>query len=369
MAARLLTVSLTCAVFLLGACTLPRGAAIDSEIAKVDTDSAQNFAVEQVSRASLDRLQSWPRTGGHTGYHWLEARRGPLAQRIRPGDQLTLTIWDNQIDSLVTDTGQKRTDVSQLQVSPSGEVFLPYVGDVKVSGKSPQAARALLQEKLDSVAPASQVQLSLNLGSANRVDLVSGVRAPGSFPLPDQNQSLLSLIAQGGGIDPNLRHPIVQLQRDGRTYRIPAKVLFADPSKNVTLRGRDQVVVVEDERFFIALGATGSEQEVTFKREQITALEALSMIGGVKSDRANLKGILVLREYTAAQMKQDPRNGPRKPQTIFVLDLTSADGLFAARNFQLHPGDTLLATESAVTSVRTVFGLIGSALGLANAVN
>lgn len=355
-------------VLLLSACTLPRGAAIEAEIAKADATAEADFAVEQVTRENVVHLQNWPRTGGGPGYRWFEARRVPQSSRIRAGDEITLTIWDNQANSLLASAGQKRSDISRLQVSPGGTVFVPYVGDVKISGMTTQEAREYLQDRLDPIAPSAQLQLQLEVGSGNKVDLVGGVRAPGSYPLADQNQTLLSLIAQGGGIDPGLRHPIVQLIRDGKTYRIPAKQLFADAGKNVTLRGRDQVVVVEDDRYFIALGATGREQQIAFEREEITALEALSLAGGVNDSRADLKGVLILREYSARDLRRD-RSGPSREQTIFVLDLTSADGLFAARKFQIHPGDTLLATESPITSVRTIFGLIGSVLGIANAAN
>jgi polysaccharide export outer membrane protein len=49
---------------------------------------------------------------------------------------------------------------------------------------------------------------------------------------------------------------------------------------------------------------------------------------------------------------------------VFTFDLTSADGLFAARQFQIQSGDTVLATESPVTNARTILGLFGSVFGV-----
>ena len=46
-------------------------------------------------------------------------------------------------------------------------------------------------------------------------------------------------------------------------------------------------------------------------------------------------------------------------------DLTTADGLFSAGEFRILSGDLVYATESPVTSASTVFGILGSALGLA----
>ena len=56
-------------------------------------------------------------------------------------------------------------------------------------------------------------------------------------------------------------------------------------------------------------------------------------------------------------------------QVVFTLDLTSADGLFAARKFQIQPDDTVLATESPITSAQTVFGLVGAVLGVSAQAN
>jgi polysaccharide export outer membrane protein len=61
--------------------------------------------------------------------------------------------------------------------------------------------------------------------------------------------------------------------------------------------------------------------------------------------------------------------GPAHPRTVFVINLTTADGLFSAGKFDIHPDDVVLATESAVSNVRTVFGLIGSVFGLASQTN
>lgn len=356
------------AMFVLAGCSLPRGAALETEIAQANQSEEQGYSVEYVTRDNLKSLASWPETGWHGHYHWLASQSGPGYARIQAGDTVSLTIWDNEVNSLLTSEGQKQTQINDMIVSPSGEIFVPYVGQVRISGMTVADARENVQSQLENFAPSAQLQLTHEPGTNSTVDLVSGVTRPGSYPLESLNVSLLSMIAAGGGISPSLNYPIVQLMREGRTYRIPAKTLLEDASKNVTMRGKDKVIVVDDDRYFIALGATGSERQVFFEQEKLTALEALSILGGLNDSRANLKGVLILREYGRKQLRSD-RSGPSEEDTVFVVDLTSADGLFAARNFQIYPGDTVLATESSVTSVQTVFGLIGSAVGLANRLN
>ena len=57
------------------------------------------------------------------------------------------------------------------------------------------------------------------------------------------------------------------------------------------------------------------------------------------------------------------RPGPYHNRVIFSLDLTTADGLFSARNFPIRSEDAVLATESPVTAIETVLGLFGTAFG------
>ena len=58
------------------------------------------------------------------------------------------------------------------------------------------------------------------------------------------------------------------------------------------------------------------------------------------------------------QLRADGIGGPKLPQVVFTVDLTSADGLFAARSFEVHPGDLLMVTESPMVSVTQVVALV-----------
>ena len=71
----------------------------------------------------------------------------------------------------------------------------------------------------------------------------------------------------------------------------------------------------------------------------------------------------MLREYSVRHLRSDG-SAPRMQQVVFTFDLTSADGLFAARNFEINPNDTVLATESVITQAQVVFALMGSVFGL-----
>lgn len=347
---------------MLAACSLPRGAALQSEILDDVKNGVADFQLVLVDRSTMAELERWPRGGTHPHHNWIPHHRGPSTPVIAPGDMIHLSVWDSEQNSLLTSPSQMVVDINNLNVTPQGTIFVPYLDEVVVGGATPDAARRRIQESFSVIIPSAQVQLRVTPGQKNLVDLVGGVAKPGAYPLPDRDYSVLSLLSAGGGIMPGLRNPQLRLIREGRIFGVSADHLFADPALDTTLRGGDKVLVEEDDRYFLALGATGSEELVYFEKDELSALDVLSIVGGVSDRRADPKGVLILREYPADALYSDGP-GPLQERVIFSLDLTSADGLFSARRFLIRSGDVVLATESPVTAVETVLGLFGSAVG------
>lgn len=354
--------------FGLTACALPRGAALSSEVLREQDNKDADFQVVAVSRANVARLADWPVTGNAGLAGWPKRSSGSSNPVIRAGDTLDLSIWDSQENSLLTGGDQKMVQLPGMVVSGNGSIFLPYIGQVKVSGLTPSDARAKLQTAMAQAAPAAQVQLSYKAGGQNSVDVVTGVAKPGSYDLVDRNQTILSTLSQAGGVATGLRNPVVRLIRGSETHEIWLRNLLDNGANNILTMGGDKVIIEQDERYFTALGAASAEKIVYFDQPRITGLEAMSMMGGLTDTRANPEGVLVLREFPSKALRGDEA-GPQKTQVVFTFDLTTADGLFAARQFQINPLDTVLATESPVVAAQTVTTLFGSLLGLAQRLN
>ena len=356
----------------LAGCNLPRGAAFESEILQAsggssESDVARDFAVEPVTRAQLARFAAWPQPEVES-LGWIGHQDGPANRIIAPGDVLALTLWNTEENSLLTGPGQRAITMDAVTVSSTGEVFMPYIGTISVAGMSPDRAREVIETRFIEVTPSAQVQLEIRESLGSMVSLVGGVSNPGSYPMRDQSVTVLSLIAEGGGVPPALNNPQIRLIRGDQIYGTSIDRLYANPALDTTLRAGDKVIVEPDERFFLSLGAAGSEAVHPFPRDEITAIEALSIIGGVSDTRANPKGILVLRDYPTTAIKADG-SGPPHERVVFTLDLTSADGLFSAGQFPILSGDLVYATESPVTTAQTVFSILGSSLGIVQRVS
>jgi polysaccharide export outer membrane protein len=342
---------------LLAGCALPRAAPTPTEVLRGTESADSAVQVVPVTRAMLDELARWPAPAGLTRIDWPTASAQPVARTIRPGDQLQVAVWDSQRDSLIATEAQRVAQMQAMTVAATGRVFIPYVGEVRVAGLTADQARREIEAQLRTAVPDGQVQLAVTPGAGNTIDVVTGVVRPGRVALGETSPTILSVLAEAGGISPSLRNPLVRLNRAGRGYAIPARVLFADPAHDIQLRGGDRILVEEDQRRFVALGASGRQEVVPFARDEISALDALSSVGGLNATRANLTGLMVLREYPASALRETGP-GPRRPWVVFSFDLSSAEGLFAASNFRIAPEDVVLATESPVPAVAQLIGLL-----------
>ena len=359
---------------LLAACgTMPRGAGLQSEVLQESQAAGRSavkdalpsdFAVEAITRDKLNLYDGWPARAQGRGYSWPKGQ-GRAAVTIAPGDTLTVSVWVSEDNSLITGPGQRVAALPPAVVSPSGQIFLPYAGQIDVGGRSQEKARSLIEEAYAAVTPSAQVQLVAQSGRQSSASVVSGVANPGAFPLIDSGTTVLDMLAQAGGVPDAVKNPQLRLQRGDTTFGTALKSVFQDTEMNIPVQGGDRIFVEKDARYFLALGAAGSKAQHYFPQDRVSALDALSIIGGLQDARANAQGILILRSYAPGDVRADG-SGPRHTRTIFTIDLTSADGLFSAGEFRIQPGDLVYVTESPLLGARNVLALIGSVFGLAN---
>lgn len=360
------------ALVVAGCESTPRGSGLQSEVLETRAASGksavndalpQDFAVEPITRESMGRFASWPaRTQGRS-YSW-PSDQGGRARQINPGDTISISIWVSEDNSLLTAPGQRVAEMPPMTVSPGGQVFLPYIGQIDLSGKSQERARAAIEEAYVKVTPSAQVQLRSVEGRQSSASVVGGVSNPGSYPLSDSGVTVLDMLALSGGVPETVKNPQVRLQRGNTTYGISLDRVMKDTALNVPVQGGDRLFVESDERYFLSLGAAGSRAQHYFPQDHVSALDAMSIIGGLEQERADAKGILVLRSYDPGVVRADG-SGPRHARTIFTIDLTNADGLFSAGEFHIQPGDLIYVTESPLVSSRNVLSLVGSVFGLA----
>ncbi|MCK0171607.1 polysaccharide biosynthesis/export family protein [Aliiroseovarius sp. S1123] len=350
-------------VLALASCGAPRGAALQSEIVGGNAESSADLAVYTVSKATLPAIASWPAPNADGDYTWPSRGSAAVDKPIRPFDRVDVIVWDSEESSLLSSPSQNTVEMKNMLVSSGGTIFLPFVGSVHIAGMSHSAARARIQRKYVEAIPSAQVQLNVTQGTRGTVSMVSGVSRPGPITLDDPSFTVLHAIAASGGPDKSLNNPSIKLIRGNQTYLRPLAEVMSNASFDTYLRPGDKLALQDDSRYFRSLGAASKEALIPFSKSEISALDAMSLIGGLSDTRANPKGILILREYPQSAVRPDDQ-GPDNARSVFVIDLTTADGLFSADKFQIHSKDTVLVTESAIAASNTLLRLIRQLTGI-----
>lgn len=292
---------------------------------------------------------------------------------IAAGDVLALTIYENvKDDPLLGNTGQRVSSLSQIQVDGDGYIFIPYAGRIKAAGQTPEELRQTVTGKLEEQTPDPQVLISRAAGDGSTVT-VSGAIAQGVYPIERPSRTLSGMIASAGGVTVNPEAAIIRVTRGAATGQVWLQDLYANPRLDIALRPGDQIVVEEDSRTFVALGATGAQRMISFETQTVSAIEALAIVGGLNSALADPTGVFVLRTEPArvanAVLGRSDLTGAQR--IIYVLDLTQATGIFDARDFLVRDGDTVYVTEAPYVqwtkTLSAITGTAGAASGLATA--
>ncbi|MEM7295360.1 MAG: polysaccharide biosynthesis/export family protein [Pseudomonadota bacterium] len=295
---------------------------------------------------------------------------------IRPGDTLSLTIWENVDNPLLGGTGQGAATLGEVQVDGAGFIFVPYAGRIRASGSAPESIRQTITQRLSEQTPDPQVEVRRLAGDGSTVSIVGdAVGGQGIFPIERPTRTLSAMLAQAGGITTGPDVAQVTVIRGDQSGTIWFQDLFDDPRLDISLRGGDRIIVQEDSRSFTALGATGSQSRVTFDSQTISAIEAIATVGGLSSNVADPQGVFVLRNEPAEIARAvTGRGGLQGDQRVaYVLDLTQPNGMFMARDFAIRDGDTVYVTEAPIVTwnktISAITGSLGNVNSLANTVS
>jgi polysaccharide export outer membrane protein len=292
---------------------------------------------------------------------------------ISPGDTLGITVFENvKDDPLLGNTGQRVSQLSEVQVDGQGFIFIPYAGRIKAAGQTPEGIRQAISRKLDAQTPDPQVTVARLAGDGSSVTLSGSVAAPGTYPIERPTRTLASMLAKAGGVAVDPAVAIVRVTRNGQTGKVWLKDLWENPSLDIALRPGDQIVIEEDQRRFTALGATGSQSLVPFESETLSAIEALATVGGLQTTAADPTGVFVFRNESAeiANVVLGRNDLQGAQRMVYVLDLTSPTGMFEARDFLIRDGDTVYVTEAPYVqwnkTLAALTGATGATSNLAN---
>lgn len=162
---------------------------------------------------------------------------GSAAYKVGPMDVLDITVFG--VPELT----------KSAQVSESGTINLPLLGDVAISGKTPNQVEHDLQARLNGkYLKSAHVSVFVKEYNNSRVTVMGSVKTPGVQPLRGAT-TLMQVIAQAGGADrDNASTNVVVFQNiDGQraASRYDLAEIHAGRSPDPQIQAGD-VIVIED---------------------------------------------------------------------------------------------------------------------------
>lgn len=345
-------------VAMVAACGLPRSGPTKREILAGSVDKKGNAFIVPVTSEVSRATSVQPIFGFSDSFR----NAGLVASDlISSGDTINITVYENvKDDPLLGNTGQRVSALTSVPVDGQGYVFIPYAGRIRAAGQTNEGLRQAITRKLEDQTPDPQVSVSRTAGVGSTVSISGQAGANGVFAIDASTRTLAAMLAKSGGVTIDPAIAIVRLTRNGHTGKIWLIDLYENPALDIALRPGDQIMIEEDSRQFIALGATGAQNTVPFASPTMSALEAIATVGGLSTMAADPKGVFILRdeseEIARAVLGRPDLVGDQR--IVYVLNLTEPNGLFEARDFQIRDGDTLYVTEAPFVQWQKTLGAI-----------
>lgn len=282
---------------------------------------------------------------------------------VGPGDTLSVSIFEPSgtlFGGGSTEFGVRSAsqNLPAIVVDDRGAITVPFGGRVNVAGLTTTEAEAAIRRALAGKVGNPQVVVSVAENSFNSVTVLGEVRQPGRAPLARNANRILDVIAATGGASRPVEDVVVNIQRDGQTFSAPLSVVTTSFGENVQLRRGDQINLVYRPRRYSTFGAVNAVADVQMEPGIVTLANMLSRVGGLDTNSANARSVLVFRferDEIARALGVTQPSTPRGVPVVYRLNLEEGAGFFTAGNFVVEPGDILYVPRSGTAELRKFF--------------
>ena len=321
----------------------------------------------------LQGLASFDRS---LGFDAVFGEGAPSDLVIGAGDVLDVAIWEAPPAVLFGLSSSETTlaavpqtahsvGIPQQMVPETGSISIPFVGQLRVLGRTPAEIEREIVARLRGRAHDPQAVVRLVQNEARTVTVLGEVAASGRLPLTARGERLLDAIASAGGTRQEIGKSTVQLARAGTVAAMALGSVVADPEQNVMLRPGDIVTVLHQPYSFVALGAIGNSAEVPFEGTGLSLAEALGRVGGLNRDNADIRGVFVIRLEQRVALGDAVPADARTTQdgrvpVIYRLDLADPASLFAMQDFAIRDEDVLYVSTTPGADLQRLVSTLSS---------
>lgn len=248
-------------------------------------------------------------------------------------------------------------------VDRSGSVSVPFAGQIRVQGLTSTQAAAAIRRALVGKVANPQVMVAIAGNVSNSVNVLGDVRQPGRVPVGVNRDRILDVIAAAGGSARSVDDLTISIQRDGRTYTAPLSAVTTQFAENVRLQRGDVINVQYKPRRFSTFGALNAVTQGDMPAGPMTLTGAMSKVGGLNTNTANARRVMVFRferpEVAQALGINQPTT-PRGVPVVYELNFNDAASVFAATNMEVMPEDVIYVPLAGAAEARKFFEFVQS---------
>jgi polysaccharide export outer membrane protein len=255
------------------------------------------------------------------------------SDKIRERDNLRFIITDLMEQSPFYSRGEP-FNFGPVEVPQDGNIFVPYVGQLKVSGRSLADVSVELMEKLKPISSTAQGAVSRTSRIPRTANVLGEVKSPGPVNLERGGIDSLDLLASSGG-PRDAEHLFRYTLRRGKTdYKFDYEGFR---KRAFPIEEGDLLTVSSDStnRFHI-MGAVNRPSTIPFPAPQPTLADALGAASGLDERRSDPSGIFIFRKGN--------------PDVVYTLNLKDPGTWLLLPRFPMRGEDIVYVTEAPLVS-------------------